>query len=224
MAIKVLLTDFYGTLVRENDGLIRDLSRRVCETSPRVVSPGDVAHFWWETTTTLFQDYSGENWRSLYELEDEALQMVADRFESHIDIRDALEEIVLSWQRPEAFSDTRQFMARLPLPICVVANSDIEPMDMAIAYAQLDLQAVITSEDAKSYKPDQGIFQYALKAMGIQPGEALFIGDSIHYDIQPAQTAGMYTAWINRTGRPLGDRCLPDVTCDNLQQLKGMIR
>lgn len=224
MAIKALLVDFFGTLVREDDGLIRDLSRRICDTSPRVVSPGEVAHFWWETMTALFHGHSGADWVSLVELEEMALEEVAARFESHISIRDALEEIVQSWQRPEAFSDTRQFMSRLPLPVCVVANSDRDPLDAAVGYAQLEVQAAVTSEDAQSYKPDTEIFYYALKVMGVKPAEALFVGDSIYYDIEPAQRAGMYTAWINRTGRTLGGRCLPDVSCDNLQQLKSMIR
>ena len=224
MAIKALLVDFYGTLVRENDGLIRDLSRHVCETSPLVVAPGDVAHFWWETMTGLFRTHSGDGWRSLLELEEEALLEVAQRFESHIDVRMALDEIMLSWQRPDAFSDTRQFMSRLPLPLCVVANSDRDSLELALHYTQLEVQAAVTSEDARSYKPDPGIFKYALEVMEVQPAEALFVGDSIYYDMQPAQSVGMYTAWINRSGRPLGGKCLPDVTCDNLQQLRRMIR
>lgn len=224
MAIKALLVDFYGTLVRENDGLIRDLSRRICETSPLVALPGDVAHFWWEVMTSLFRQYSGVEWRSLVELEEAALQEVVTRFESHVPVRDALEEIMQSWQRPEAYSDTRQFMSRLPLPVCIVANGDKDSLAAAINFAQLDVQAAVCSEDARSYKPDLGIFFHALKVMGVNPAEALFVGDSIYYDMQPAQRAGMHTAWINRSGRTLGGRCLPDATCDNLQQLRGMIR
>jgi 2-haloalkanoic acid dehalogenase type II len=224
MAIKALLIDFYGTLVRENDGLIRDLARRICETSPLVVTQSDVAHFWWETMTTLFREHSGSNWRNLIGLEELALQEVAQRFESHIDVSEALDEIVFSWQRPELFSDARQFLSRLPLPTCIVANSDNDTMATAISNAQLDGQVVVTSEAAQSYKPDLGLFFHALTVMGVKPAEALFVGDSIYYDMQPAQKTGMFTAWINRTGRPLGARCLPDVTCDNLQQLRSMIR
>lgn len=224
MPIKALLVDFYGTLVRENDGLIRDLSRRVTETTHLVVAPGDVAHFWWETMTALFREHTGIRWRNMAELEETALTEVAQRFESHLDVGAALTDVMLSWQRPEAFSDTRQFMAHLPLPVCVVTNGDRETIAAAIGHTHLEVQAVVTSEDARSYKPDLGIFYQAMKVMGVKASEALFVGDSIHYDMQPAQSAGMYTAWVNRTGRVLGGRCLPDATCDNLQQLRGMIR
>lgn len=224
MAIKALLIDFYGTLVRENEGLIRDLSRRVCDNSPLVVTPGDVAHFWWETMTALFRRHSGTSFRNIVDLEEEALYEVAQRFESHLSVSDALEEIIQSWQRPEAYSDARHLLSRLPLPVCVVANGDREYITGAVSFAQMEVQAAVTSEDARCYKPDLGIFQTAANVMGIKPDEALFVGDSIYYDMQPAQQAGMFTAWINRTGRALGGRCLPDVTCDNLQQLRGMIR
>ena len=97
-------------------------------------------------------------------------------------------------------------------------------MVATVNYAQIEAQAIITSEDAKCYKPNEEIFNKAVKTMGIKPSEALFVGDSVYYDMQPAQKAGLSTAWINRSGRPLGGKCLPDVTCDNLQQLRRMIR
>lgn len=224
MAIKALLMDLYGTMVRENDGLIRDIARRVCETSPQVISPGDVAHYWWETMNGHFRSHNGDDFKPMAELEELALLELAGRFESRFNVQDALEEIALSWQRPEVYSDVRQLMFRLPLPICVVANGDREPIVAAVKYAQLEVQAIVTSEDARSYKPDEAIFRRAVEVMGIQPDEALFVGDSIFYDMQPAQKAGLYAAWVNRLGRPLGGRGLPDVTCDNLQQLRRMIR
>jgi 2-haloacid dehalogenase/putative hydrolase of the HAD superfamily len=224
MAIKALLMDFYGTLVRENDGLVRDFARRICEASPLALTPGDVANYWWEATSSLYREHCGAAWRSLVELEEKALGEVVERFEAHIEPGELVGEIVQSWQRPEAYSDTRVFMSRLPLPVCAVANADRDIMAAALAYAQLEVQAAVTSEDAKSYKPDLGIFYHALKVMGVKAGEALYVGDSIYYDIQPAQKAGMFTAWVNRSGRPLGGRSLPDVTCDNLQQLRSMIK
>jgi 2-haloacid dehalogenase/putative hydrolase of the HAD superfamily len=224
MAIKALLVDFYGTLVRENEGLIKDLARRFSEASPLMASPGDVANFWWEAMSSLFREHTGEGWRSLAEIEEAALEAVAGRFESHVFVKDMLDEIVQSWQRPEPFSDMRMFMNRLPLPLCIVANSDRDTMTAAMSFVQLEVQAAVTSEDAKSYKPDLGIFRHALKVMGVKPEDALYVGDSIHYDIQPAQKAGIHTAWINRAGRPLDERYRPDVTCDNLQQLRSIIK
>ena len=151
MAIKALLMDLYGTMVRENDGLIRDIARRVCETSPQVISPGDVAHYWWETMNGHFRSHNGDDFKPMAELEELALLELAGRFESRFNVQDALEEIALSWQRPEVYSDVRQLMFRLPLPICVVANGDREPIVAAVKYAQLEVQAIVTSEELISH-------------------------------------------------------------------------
>lgn len=223
MAIKALFMDFYGTLVRENDGVIRDVCRRVCETTAQVVAPGDVAHFWWETMNGLFRDHQDDAFLTQAQLEELALQEVTARFESHLGIPETLADIFVSLQKPEAFSDARALFNRMPLPVCIVANGDREPLSAAVRYAQIPAAAIVTSEDARAYKPSETIFAHALKAMAVKPTEALFVGDSIYYDMQPAQNAGMYTAWVNRNGRALGGRCLPDVTCDNLQQLRRMI-
>jgi 2-haloacid dehalogenase/putative hydrolase of the HAD superfamily len=223
MAIKALFMDFYGTLVRENDGVIRDVCRRVCETTAQVVAPGDVAHFWWETMNGLFREHQGDAFLTQTQLEELALEEVTARFESHLNIPDTLSEVLASLQKPEAFSDARALFNRNPLPVCVVANGDHDPLVAAVRYAQIPATAVVTSEDARAYKPSEEIFRHALEALSVKPNEALFVGDSIYYDMQPAQNAGMFTAWVNRNGRALGGRCLPDVTCDNLQQLRRMI-
>jgi HAD superfamily hydrolase (TIGR01509 family) len=46
-------------------------------------------------------------------------------------------------------------------------------------------------------KPDPGLFEYALKKAGIDPEEAVMVGDRIDNDIVPAKKIGMRTAWIN---------------------------
>jgi len=41
------------------------------------------------------------------------------------------------------------------------------------------------------YKPDPSLFLYALNCVDIAPGKALYIGDSVAYDVVGAKTAGM---------------------------------
>ena len=43
MAIKGLISDFFGTLAKEDEGLEVDLCRAVMESSPSVLQPGDEA-------------------------------------------------------------------------------------------------------------------------------------------------------------------------------------
>lgn len=58
-----------------------------------------------------------------------------------------------------------------------------------------------TSEDARSCKPDPGIFALALERSGAPaPESCLFVGDSPFHDVRGARRVGMHTALI--TSRP----------------------
>lgn len=45
-------------------------------------------------------------------------------------------------------------------------------------------------------KPDPRIFLWALEQAGVEPGEALMIGDRVDNDIRPARALGMRTLWL----------------------------
>lgn len=49
-------------------------------------------------------------------------------------------------------------------------------------------------------KPDPKIFKIALDELGVNPDEAVMIGDSYNNDIVPAKSIGCKTIWINNKG------------------------
>ncbi|MFZ6032657.1 MULTISPECIES: HAD family hydrolase [unclassified Melioribacter] len=49
-------------------------------------------------------------------------------------------------------------------------------------------------------KPDPKIFQFALNELGVNPNNAVMIGDSYNNDIVPAKLIGCKTIWINNRG------------------------
>ena len=57
------------------------------------------------------------------------------------------------WMKPTIFDETKQFFKECPVPIYIVSNIDRADVLEAIKYHDLQPQDVITSEDAKSYKP-----------------------------------------------------------------------
>lgn len=56
--------------------------------------------------------------------------------------------------------------------------------------------AHVFSSDLRSIKPSPRLYDEALRGVGAQPHQALFVGDSLHYDIEGAKRAGIATAWI----------------------------
>lgn len=57
---------------------------------------------------------------------------------------------------------------------------------------------VITSAETGIRKPDPGIFLYALLQFGLQPMEAVHVGDSEHHDVEGAMSVGMKTVLVSR--------------------------
>jgi putative hydrolase of the HAD superfamily len=63
------------------------------------------------------------------------------------------------------------------------------------------LDAVISSADVGLAKPDPEPYAAALRALGIDAHEALFVGDRVETDIAGARAAGLRAVLIDRTGR-----------------------
>jgi len=99
----------------------------------------------------------------------------------------------------------------------VVSNADNYPLLNIFKREGLDFEQVITSETARSYKPNPRIFRYALKAFGRQADEAAYVGDSPRTDFPGAAGLGMTTIWINRERRALApDEPAADITIGSL--------
>jgi HAD superfamily hydrolase (TIGR01509 family) len=62
------------------------------------------------------------------------------------------------------------------------------------------LDVAVFSSEVGLRKPDPAIFLHALGALGLEPGAALFVGDTLATDIAGAAAAGMHTCqavWFN---------------------------
>ncbi|NJE03396.1 TIGR02253 family HAD-type hydrolase [Thermococcus sp. MV11] len=59
---------------------------------------------------------------------------------------------------------------------------------------------IVTREDVRTIKPEPKIFLYSLEALGVEPDEAVMVGDSLSQDVYGAKNVGMTAVWINREG------------------------
>ena len=67
----------------------------------------------------------------------------------------------------------------------------------------MEFDAVITAQQAGSYKPAIHNFDLALRALTLPPGRLLHAAQSIYHDIVPAWSLGIATVWVNRrSARP----------------------
>jgi putative hydrolase of the HAD superfamily len=70
-------------------------------------------------------------------------------------------------------------------------------------------------------KPDTAIFHAACQELGVDPCDAVYVGDDILLDVQGAQRAGMRAVWMNRTGAThhLEHGVVPDAIVGDFHEL-----
>lgn len=61
-------------------------------------------------------------------------------------------------------------------------------------------ERIVFSSDMGASKPNPKIFDAVLAPMGLEPSQAIFVGDNLFDDIWGAQHMGMTTVWIDRDG------------------------
>lgn len=71
----------------------------------------------------------------------------------HEDAARLCEPQVAYWRQPPIYSDSLPFLQQVGLPVCLVSNVDRDDLQSAMNHHGLVVSAVVTSEDARAYKP-----------------------------------------------------------------------
>lgn len=80
----------------------------------------------------------------------------------------------------------------------------------------------VSSSDHGFMKPDPRIFEAALSDAGVEPHEAVMVGDSVAHDIEGARRLGMRAVLVSRSGE--APACPPDVAViRTLRELPGLL-
>ncbi len=79
---------------------------------------------------------------------------------------------------------------------------------------------LVISGQVGTEKPGRRIFEMALEDAGVEPGQALHVGDSIPSDVEGARAAGITPVLIDRLGRYPRADCL---RLADLRELAGVL-
>ena len=118
-------------------------------------------------------------------------------------------EITRGWERHENFElyeDTLPVLDELRgygLKIGLVSNSARDVHAFARHHA-LEIDAGISSFHHGKTKPHASIFRAVLDLLGVQPGEAAMVGDTVEDDVEGARAVGMRAVLVDRLGRNPG--------------------
>jgi putative hydrolase of the HAD superfamily len=86
------------------------------------------------------------------------------------------------------------------------------------------LSVMVDSAQVGWTKPDVRIFGYALERLGVAPGAAAFVGDSLARDMGGARAAGMTHVWLAGAAVESIEPCCPgDEVIRTLETLRGLL-
>lgn len=141
--------------------------------------------------------HEGRDIASLADLRHRCAELISNELGVPITAQDLVESV-----RFDPFADAEPALRDLRargLTLVVVSNWDISLNGVleGCGLAPL-LDAVISSAEAGSRKPDPGIFATALELAGCEATEALHVGDTEEEDCEGARAAGIRALLIDR--------------------------
>jgi 2-haloacid dehalogenase len=224
MNLDGLFIDMYGTLTTGDKAAVEAVCRNVVRDTGAILSAPELAILWGERFLAELEACNGDAFQTLFGLESDSLVRTLAAQHVTADPAPYVAQLAEYWRNPPLQPEVREFLAACPAPLCIVSNADRADLLAALDRLEVRVAGVITSEDARSYKPHTAIFEAALERTGWRRDRVLHIGDSLHSDIAGARAAGLRSAWINRAHRihDIGT-CAPDIECADLLGLLAAI-
>ncbi len=105
----------------------------------------------------------------------------------------------------------------------------------SVSNGNADLQAIglshhfkvsVAASQVGCAKPDAAIFHAACAQLGVDPADAVYVGDDVLLDIKGAQEAGLRAVWLNRSGsiKHLEHGVVPDSIVANFDELLDWLK
>jgi putative hydrolase of the HAD superfamily len=140
---------------------------------------------------------------------DEWFAIVRSTFEGLCDVSPAMFDVIYdrfrerrAWRVYQDVLPTLLELQANGIRVAVISNWDdrlrplLETLELAPHFDEIAVSAVIGA-----HKPNPKIFEWAVSALGVEPGETLHVGDSEREDVSGAREAGLEALRIRRSGR-----------------------
>lgn len=201
MAVKAVVFDAYGTLLdvhaameRHADKLPPDWERISAEWRTKQLE------YSWIATLT-----GPGHYRDFWAITEAALDFVSERHRlTDPAVRAALLD---SYRTLPAYHDAKPMLTALRatgIKTALLSNGTPAMLADAVAAAKLGdlLDAVVSVDPIRTYKPSQSVYDLAADALGIPIAQMGFVSSNA-WDAQGAVQAGFQVFWCNRAGNPV---------------------
>lgn len=197
---KAIFIDYTGTLAQEDEPNTRELMKYFI-THSDVKDPNTVLKTVWGKIKELEFELSGDKFIP----NDDRIDIILDYCVKSCGLNADLKLMHEMWQKiwvhAPLFDDVKPFFESVKLPVYVLSNDDLIYLERSFEEKGLKPAGIISAEMSRACKPHREIFEKALEIAGVEPSEAVHIGDSEVSDAKPAKELGITPILIDRSGK-----------------------
>lgn len=199
----------YQTLVQDPSGQWRTSFKSIVEEQGLNITAEQLWEGWHESEEQFrlrrtdpalpFQTYF-DAWANGFRLAFEQMSVPPDSIESRADA--ATRRFFDDLSRREPFPETPQALRELQsrYRTAVLSNADDGFLLPNLKLLDFHFETVLSSEMARSYKPQPELFQEMVRRLSLAPEEMVYVGDRHYEDVFGASQVGINAVWIERTG------------------------
>jgi 2-haloacid dehalogenase len=226
---EILTFDCYGTLIDWEAGILSAL-HRILSAHGKKLDDATILKLYgnFEQRSEQRSEQSSEQraFRPYREvLESVVRQFAAEfRFTPSAEELRSLPESLPTWKPwPDTVTALRQLKTRFRLAI--LSNVDDDLFAGTRPQLGVEIDVVVTAQQAQAYKPSLKFFELALSRINAPAHPVLHVAQSIYHDVVPAQSLGLATVWVNRpsvrpgVGAVKSAEAIPDLTVSSLAEL-----
>jgi len=196
---EVLTFDCYGTLIDWETGILSAL-RPILSAHQKTVDDA--------TLLKLYGDFEERSEKGEFRPYREVLASVVRQFGKELGFTpskaeaQSLPDSLGTWRPwPDTVEGLRNLKTRFRLAI--LSNVDDDLFTKTRPQLGVELDEVVTAQQAQAYKPSLKLFEVGLARIQAPAHRVLHVAQSVYHDVVPAQALGLATVWVNRpSARP----------------------
>ena len=195
--MKAYFIDYTGTMVQEDEPYTRELLGYFLSHSD-LNTPGEALKVVWEQVKEIEALSYGDAFIKNDEKVDRILEYCAQHYGLDGDFGYIHEIWRKIWIYAPLFDDVKPFFERSEYPVYVLSNDDLDCLEESMKIKDLHPAGIVSAEMARACKPHRAIFEKALEMAGIDPADAVHIGDSMISDVEAAVSVGITPIYLSR--------------------------
>ena len=230
MRIQAVVFDAFDTLFINREARWGDCFPRICKEQSLPIEPDALLQAWLSAGSECRRKTLNSEDPSITQPFITYRDLWYDSFVEafhHLGVTGNAEEavryLIQDHSTRSAFPETLSVLKHLGQQVLIAVLSNA---DDAFLYGVLNhhglansFNVVLSSEEARWYKPHSEIFVRLLERLGTSPEATLMVGDNLVSDIYGSHVVGMPGAWINRYGESMDGPVKPTYELHSLEEL-----